>query len=84
MKPGQPPLDGASFGPEALQAIGAAFDAAWADICDNFGDDPADVEKARLLLASALLCSANEDSRNVEALKRAALQRMALDYQRRR
>jgi hypothetical protein len=45
--------------------------------------DPADVEKARLRLAKAILTIANEDSRDVTALKRAALQRMALDYRRR-
>lgn len=77
-------IDGASFGPEALKAIGAAFDAAWAKIAGNFGDDPADVEKARLRLAQALLSIADEDSRDVQVLKRAALQRMALDYKRRR
>ena len=40
-------IDGASFGPEALKAIGEAFDAAWAEIAGDFGDDPADTEKAR-------------------------------------
>jgi hypothetical protein len=40
-------IDGASFGPEALKAIGEAFDAAWAEIAGNFGDDAEDVEKAR-------------------------------------
>jgi hypothetical protein len=77
-------IDGASFGPEALQAIAAAFDAAWADIAGNFGTDPVDVEKARLRLAEALLSIANDESRDVPVLKRAALQRMALDYKRRR
>ena len=55
-------IDGASFGPDALKAIGQAFDAAWAEIAANFGDDPPDVEKARLRLASALLSIAHEDS----------------------
>jgi hypothetical protein len=77
-------IDGASFGPEALKAIGAAFDAAWAEISNYFGDDTADVKKARLRLADALLSIATEDSREVEVLKRAALARMALDYKRRR
>jgi hypothetical protein len=76
-------IDGASFGPEALKAVGAAFDAAWSEIAGNFGDDPTDVENARLRLANALLSIADEDSRDVEVLKRAALQRMALDYRRR-
>jgi hypothetical protein len=76
-------IDGASFGPEALKAIGAAFDAAWAEIAGNFGNDQMDIEKARLRLAKALLSIANEDSHDVMVLKRAALQRMALDYRRR-
>jgi hypothetical protein len=76
-------IDGASFGPDALKAIGQAFDAAWAEIAANFGDDPLDVEKARLRLASALLSIAHEDSREVEVLKRGALQSMALNYRRR-
>ena len=73
-------IDGASFGPEALKAIGNAFDAAWAEIAGNFGDNPAEIENARCNLANALLSMASEDSRDVEVLKQAALQRMALDY----
>jgi len=30
-------IDRASFGPEALNALGDAFDAAWAEISVNFG-----------------------------------------------
>jgi hypothetical protein len=70
-------INGASFGPEALKAVGQAFDTAWLEIAGNFGDD---VERARYKLATALLSVANEDSRDVEVLKQAALQRMALDY----
>jgi hypothetical protein len=73
-------IDGASFGPDALKAIGEAFDAAWAEIAGNFGDDPADTENARLKLANAVLSIADDGSRDVEILKNAALQRMALDY----
>ena len=36
------------------------------------------------MLAEALLSIANEESRDVEVLKRAALQIMGLDYKRRR
>jgi hypothetical protein len=49
----------------------------------NFGDEPGDIERARYSLATALLSVANEDSRDVEVLKRAALERMALNYRRR-
>jgi hypothetical protein len=76
-------IDGAAYGPEALKAIGQAFDEAWLQIADNFGDDPIDVEKARLRLAQALLSIADEDSRDVRVLKQAALERLALDYKRR-
>jgi hypothetical protein len=73
-------IDGATYGPEALRAIGQAFDAAWAEIAANFGSDAKDVERARLRLARAMLAIAGEDSRNIDVLKRAALERMALDY----
>jgi hypothetical protein len=73
-------IDGASFGPEALKAIGQAFDKAWLEVAGNFGDEPGDIERAQYKLATALLSVANEDSRDVEVLKRAALERMALDY----
>ena len=42
-------LDGAAFGPEAMKAICQAFDAAWNQIKDNFGDNPTVVEEARCL-----------------------------------
>ena len=73
-------IDGASFGPAAMKAIGEAFDAAWAEIAGNFGDRPVVVEAARLKLADALLSIASEDSRDANVLKKAALQRLALDY----
>ena len=64
-------IDGASFGPDALKAIGQAFDEAWKTIEGNFGSDPQEVETARLKLANALLSIASNDSRDVEVLKRA-------------
>jgi hypothetical protein len=73
-------IDGASFGPDALSVIGKAFDAAWVEIADNFGNDPVEIEAARLKLANAMLSIASEDSRDAEVLKKAALLRMALDW----
>jgi hypothetical protein len=69
---------GASFGPEALKAMGAAFDQAWAEIAGDFGNIPFAIESARLRLAEAMLSIATEDSTNVAALKAGALQAMAL------
>ena len=73
-------IDGASFGPATLKAMGEAFDQAWRQIAKNFGDNPAQVENARLRLAEAMLSIATEDSTDVAALKAGALQAMALDY----
>jgi hypothetical protein len=69
------------FGPEALRVIGQAFDEAWATIAGNFEEDPLSVEAARLKLANAILSVAQENSRDVEALKNAGLQAMALAYE---
>jgi len=76
-------ISGASYSPDALKAIGQAFDEAWFQIAGNFGDEPADIDKARLRLARALLSIAHEDSRDVGVLRQAALEQMALDYKRR-
>jgi hypothetical protein len=76
-------IDGASFGPDVLKAIGQAFDEAWEEIAGNIGNDLQDIDMARMKLAIAVLSIADEDTRDVEVLKRAALQRMALDYRRR-
>jgi len=45
-------IDSASYGPEALKAIGQAFDEAWREIAGNFGNDPRDIELARVQLAA--------------------------------
>jgi hypothetical protein len=73
-------IDGAAFGPEALRTVCQAFDDAWREIAGNFGNDPRDIEKARLNLAKALLSVASEDSRDADALRNGALQALALDY----
>jgi len=72
-------LDATCFGPDTLKAIGEAFNAGWAQIAGNLSDAPAEKEAARLRLATALLSVASEDSRDVEALKKAALQRMTFN-----
>ena len=72
-------IDNASFGPDTLKALSQAFDEAWAYIEGNFGCDQAR-EAARVKLATALLSVANDDSRDLEVLKRAALEAMAGDY----
>jgi len=73
-------IAGASFGPKALRVIGQAFDAAWVEIAGNFGNDPPQIEAARLKLATTIISIATDDSRDVEVLKKAAIERMAMDY----
>jgi len=71
-------INGASFGPDTLKAMGKAFDQAWAQIAGNFGE--AQVENARLRLAEAMVSIAAEGSTDVAVLKTGALEAMALDY----
>ena len=73
-------IDAASYGPDALKVITRAFDEAWASIAGNYGTEPGVIERARLKLADAVLSVASEDSRDVEALKNAALVVMAGKY----
>lgn len=67
-----------SYGPEALKSMTQAFDQAWSVIAGNISGDAS--EAARLRLANALLSVASKDSRDVEVLKRDALEAMALSY----
>jgi hypothetical protein len=72
----RPLIDNALFGPEALKAIGEAYDAAWLEIADNYSNVAAERESGRVKLATALLSVATEGSRDPQALKSAALERM--------
>ena len=58
-------IDGASFGPDALKAIGEAFDAAWAAISANFGNDPVDTEMTTA--ATSTSCAKQATKRSSEA-----------------
>jgi len=73
-------IDGASFGPDALKAVSQAFDQAWAQIASHFGGDPNVTDAARIALANAILSVASDDSRDVDVLKNAGLQVMAINY----
>jgi hypothetical protein len=73
-------IQGASFGPETVKAMGEAFDQAWARIERIFGDRPHEAEDARLRLAEAMLSVATEGSTDSIALKADALDAMARRY----
>ena len=70
----------AAYGPDTLKIIGQAFDEAWKSIAGNFGDDARTVGQARVRLANAIFDAASEGSRDLEALKRAALEKLAQSY----
>jgi hypothetical protein len=69
-------IDNASLGPEVSKAIEDAFDAAWREIAGNFSTHPITVRVVRRRLAEALLSIATDNKRDVEALKRGALEMM--------
>ena len=74
-----------TFGPDALDILRIAFDAAWAEIRVNSGDDPVHVQSARNELANALLTAAGQvGCDDAERLRTAALRTMALNFVRRR
>ena len=72
-------LAGCTFGPEALNIIGKAFDDAWGNIAEHFAGDARRAEAVRERLAHAVLV-ASEDSRDAESLRTMALQIMVLSY----
>ena len=69
---------GRVYSPESLRAMQFAFDQAWSVVGGNVASRDAD--SARQRLAKALLSVADENCRDVERMKREALQAMALSY----
>jgi|SoiMethySBSTD1v2_1073268.scaffolds.fasta_scaffold155588_2 hypothetical protein len=73
-------IDDAPFGPNAVKAIGQAFDEVWGEFAGKFGAHLVAIEAARLKLADALLSIASEETRDVEVLKCFASRAMARHY----
>ena len=73
-------VESGSFGPDALKVAFQAFDQAWESVAVHFGTDPVAIEAARLRLANAILSITHNDSRDVGALKTAALAILATHY----
>jgi len=67
-----------------VQAMGDAFDQAWARIAPTFGNIPQEVEAARLMLAEAMLSVTAEGDADIEDLQDRAIIAMAMDYRSRR
>jgi hypothetical protein len=68
-------VERASFGPDTLKALYQAFDEAWAILAPRYANDASAAEAARTRLADLLLSVARAESRDVNALRDAALQR---------
>jgi hypothetical protein len=73
-------INAASFGPETMEAMGYAFNEAWARMAPIFGNIPQEVETARLRLAEAMLSVATEGNTDVADLKDRAIEAMATGY----
>jgi hypothetical protein len=71
----------AHFGPQALKAIGQAFDEAWKEIEPGVRGSPLGAEAARLSLANIVLSLATEETKDPEPLKHAALRIFQLKRQ---
>ena len=61
--------------------IGTAFDRAWTEIEDHFGDTDAELARSRLAEA-VLIVAGDQESLDIAALKTEALQVLALTYRR--
>jgi hypothetical protein len=72
-------IEGAAFDPTMLVVIGTAFDRAWSEIENHFGDTDVDLARSRLAEA-ILIVAADHGNRDVTALKTEALQVLALAY----
>jgi hypothetical protein len=73
-------INGASFGPAAIKAMGEAFDHAWEEISSYFDGTQLTRDSARQSLAEAVLGVANDSIPDVHALKEASLRVMARNY----
>ena len=68
----------AAYGPETLSVLFKAFDEAWEQLAPRIGPNALAIEAARLRLANAILSLADENSKDAEHLKAAALRIMDL------
>ena len=73
-------IGNAPYGPDVLKILFQAFDEAWDSIAGNFGDNPLEIEAARLRLATIILSFPQNEIRNAEQIKSSSLQIMALTY----
>lgn len=73
-----------AYGPQALQHIKAAFDAAWAAVAPTIGYNLQDVERPRTRLTQVILAVADQGIGDINNLKASAIQFMGVSYGRAR
>jgi hypothetical protein len=73
-------VESGSFGPDTLKVAFQAFDETWQSVAGHFGNDPVTIEAARVRLANAILAVCQEESRDLRALKTAALAILGRHY----
>jgi hypothetical protein len=73
-------IGGASFPPDVLQVVFAAFDDAWMEVAPRIGQEPALVEQARLSLATIVLTLSRTGPIDRDNLKTAAVDAFRLKH----
>ncbi len=63
----------ASFGPDELRTIFAAYDAAWSEIATKIRSDPIAAKWARMSLATIVLGLANTDAITADGIRTVAV-----------
>ena len=72
-------IAGSSLDSPALKFVSEAFDSVWRKVGGHF-QGPSEKEAARLILASAILAVATNQTRDIGLLKQAGLRAMRLTY----
>ncbi|MDQ8698420.1 hypothetical protein [Hyphomicrobium sp. LHD-15] len=62
-------IENASFAPEALEVLYAAFDLAWEEVASHVGPDPTAITFARERLAQAVLSAARLNATDPTQIK---------------
>ena len=72
---------GKSCNPITLKVMGDAFDSAWGQVVDQFSAcDVRAAQRARLVVAEAIIAHATETSRDLDQLRQAGLHALFLQY----
>jgi len=72
-------IAGSSLDSPAMKFVSEAFDSVWRKVSEHF-QGPSEREAARLILASAILAVATNQTRDIGLLKQAGLRAMRLTY----